>query len=80
MGFVMWLRIGVFMVILIGLLMGIGYFFGGLNVVFIMFLFLMFFNFIIYWYSDRIVLSWYNVRIVDEYEVLELYVIVRDFV
>lgn len=68
------------MVILIGLLMGIGYFFGGLNVVFIMFLFLMFFNFIIYWYSDRIVLSWYNVRIVDEYEVLELYVIVRDFV
>ncbi|AMQ17949.1 zinc metalloprotease HtpX [Thermococcus peptonophilus] len=78
MGLVMWLRTGVLMAILTGLLMGIGYLFGGPNVAFIMFLFSMFFNFITYWYSDRIVLSWYNARIVDEYEAPELYAIVRD--
>ncbi|MBP1913031.1 zinc metalloprotease HtpX [Thermococcus stetteri] len=78
MGLMMWLRTGVLMAILTGLLMGIGYLFGGPNVAFLMFLFSMFFNFITYWYSDRIVLSWYNARIVDEYEAPELYAIVRD--
>jgi heat shock protein HtpX len=78
MGLLMWLRTGVLMAILTGLLMGIGYLFGGPNVAFLMFLFSLFFNSITYWYSDRIVLSWYNARIVDEYEAPELYAIVRD--
>jgi len=78
MGLVMWLRTGLLMAILTGLLMGIGYLFGGPNVAFMMFLFSMLFNFITYWYSDKIVLSWYNARIVDEMEAPELYAIVRN--
>ncbi|EEB74496.1 zinc metalloprotease HtpX [Thermococcus sp. AM4] len=78
MGLEMWLRTGLLMAILTGLLMGIGYVFGGPNVAFMMFLFAMIFNFITYWYSDKIVLSWYNARIVDETEAPELYAIVRN--
>ena len=78
MGLVMWLRTGLLMAILTGLLMGIGYLFGGPNWAFMMFLFSLAFNFITYWYSDKIVLGWYNARIVDESEAPELYAIVRD--
>ena len=78
MGLEMWLRTGLLMAILTGLLMAIGYLFGGPNVAFLMFLFAMLFNFITYWYSDKIVLSWYNARIVDETEAPELYAIVRN--
>ncbi|WP_456422121.1 zinc metalloprotease HtpX [Thermococcus sp.] len=78
MGLEMWLRTGLLMAILTGLLMAIGYLFGGPNLAFIMFLFAMLFNFITYWYSDKIVLSWYNARIVDETEAPELYAIVRN--
>ena len=78
MGLEMWLRTGLLMAILTGLLMGIGYLLGGPQVAFIMFLFAMLFNFITYWYSDQIVLSWYNARIVDEMEAPELYAIVRN--
>ncbi len=77
MGIAMWLRTGLLMALLTGLLMGIGYLFGGPNWAFMMFLFSLAFNFITYWYSDRIVLSWYNARIVDEHEAPELYAIVR---
>ena len=78
MGLEMWLRTGLLMAILTGLHMGIGYLFGGPSLAFIMFLFAMLFNFITYWYSDKIVLSWYNARIVDETEAPELYAIVRN--
>lgn len=78
MGLVMWLRTGILMALLTGLLMGIGYIFGGPNVAFMMFMFSMLFNFLTYWYSDKIVLSWYNARLVDEHEAPELYAIVRD--
>ena len=78
MGLMMWLRTGLLMAILTGLLMGIGYLFGGPSWAFMMFLFSLAFNFITYWYSDRIVLSWYNARLVDEYEAPELYAIVRN--
>ena len=77
MGLMLWLRTGLLMGVLTGLLMGIGYLFGGPRIAFFMFLFAMFFNFITYWYSDRIVLSWYNARVVDEYEAPELYAVVR---
>ncbi|WP_297464404.1 zinc metalloprotease HtpX [Thermococcus sp.] len=78
MGLGLWLRTGLLMAVLTGLLMGIGYLFGGPSWAFTMFLFAMAFNFITYWYSDRIVLSWYNARLVDEYEAPELYAIVRN--
>ncbi|WP_297474743.1 zinc metalloprotease HtpX [Thermococcus sp.] len=78
MGLVMWLRTGLLMAILTGLLMGIGYLFGGPSWALMMFLFSLVFNFITYWYSDRIVLSWYNARLVDEAEAPELYAIVRN--
>ncbi len=78
MGFAMWLRTGLLMAVLTGLLMGIGYLFGGPNLALVMFLFSMLFNFITYWYSDRIVLGWYKARVVDEYEAPELYSIVRN--
>ena len=78
MGLVMWLRTGLLMAILTGLLMAIGYVFGGPSWAFMMFLFSLAFNFITYWYSDRIVLGWYNARIVDEYEAPELYAIVQN--
>ncbi len=78
MGLVMWLRTGLLMAMLTGLLMAIGYVFGGPSWAFMMFLFSLAFNFVTYWYSDKIVLSWYNARIVDEYEAPELYAIVRD--
>jgi len=78
MGLLMWLRTGLLMAILTGLLMGIGYIFGGPNWAFMMFLFSLAFNFITYWYSDKIVLGWYNARLVDEYEAPELYAIVRN--
>jgi len=78
MGLLMWLRTGLLMAILTGLLMGIGYLFGGPNWAFMMFLFSLAFNFITYWYSDKIVLGWYNARLVDEYEAPELYAIVRN--
>ncbi|NJE76019.1 zinc metalloprotease HtpX [Thermococcus sp. ES12] len=77
MGLGLWLRTGLLMAVLTGLLMAIGYVFGGPSVAFMMFLFSMVFNFMTYWYSDKIVLSWYNARIVDEFEAPELYVIVR---
>ncbi|KUH32142.1 protease, partial [Thermococcus celericrescens] len=77
MGLGLWFRTGLLMAVLTGLLMAIGYAFGGPNVAFMMFLFSMVFNFITYWYSDRIVLSWYRARIVDEFEAPELYAIVR---
>ncbi|WP_297089973.1 zinc metalloprotease HtpX [Thermococcus sp.] len=77
MGLLMWLRTGLLMAILTGLLMAIGYVFGGPNVAFLMFLFAMAFNFITYWYSDKIVLGWYRARIVDEFEAPELYAVVR---
>ena len=78
MGLVMWLRTGLLMAILTGLLMGIGYLFGGPSWAFMMFMFSLAFNFITYWYSDKIVLGWYNARLVDEYEAPELYAIVRN--
>ena len=78
MGFAMWLRTGLLMAVLTGLLMGIGYLFGGPNLALVMFLFSMLFNFITYWYSNRIVLGWYKARVVDEYEAPELYSIVRN--
>ncbi len=78
MGLMMWLRTGLLMAILTGLLMGIGYLFGGPSWAFMMFLFSLAFNFITYWYSDKIVLGWYNARLVDEYEAPELYAIVRN--
>ncbi len=78
MGLVMWLRTGLLMAILTGLLMGIGYLFGGPSWALMMFLFSLVFNFITYWYSDRIVLGWYNARLVDEAEAPELYAIVRN--
>ncbi|QDA31551.1 protease [Thermococcus indicus] len=77
MGLGLWFRTGLLMAVLTGLLMAIGYVFGGPNVAFLMFLFSMAFNFITYWYSDRIVLSWYRARIVDENEAPELYAVVR---
>ncbi|NJE61310.1 zinc metalloprotease HtpX [Thermococcus sp. 21S7] len=77
MGLGLWFRTGLLMAALTGLLMAIGYAFGGPSVAFMMFLFSMVFNFITYWYSDRIVLSWYRARIVDEFEAPELYAIVR---
>ncbi len=77
MGLVMWLRTGLLMAVLTGLLMGIGYIFGGPNLALVMFMFSLLFNFITYWYSDKIVLSWYRARIVDEYEAPDLYSIVR---
>ena len=77
MGLEMWLRTGLLMALMTGLLVGIGYIFGGPNFAFIMFLFALLFNFISYWYSDRIVLGWYGARVVDEYEAPELYAIVR---
>ena len=77
MGLVMWLRTGLLMAVLTGLLMGIGYIFGGPNLALVMFMFSSLFNFITYWYSDKIVLSWYRARIVDEYEAPDLYSIVR---
>jgi len=76
MGLVMWLRTGLLMAILTGLLMAIGYVFGGPSWAFAMFLFSLFFNFITYWYSDRIVLSWYGARVLEEHEAPELYAIV----
>ena len=77
MGLEMWLRTGLLMAVLTGLLMAIGYAFGGPNFAFIMFLFSLLVNFIAYWYSDKIVLSWYHARIVEEEEAPELYAIVR---
>ncbi|ASJ11357.1 protease [Thermococcus sp. P6] len=77
MSLVMWLRTGLLMALLTGLLMAIGYLFGGPNVAFLMFIFSLVFNFITYWYSDRIVLGWYRARVVDEHEAPELYAVVR---
>ncbi|WP_457751436.1 M48 family metalloprotease [Thermococcus sp.] len=77
MGFEMWLRTGLLMAVLTGLLMAIGYVFGGPSIAFFMFIFSMIFNFFTYWYSDKIVLSWYHARIVEEEEAPELYAVVR---
>jgi len=77
MGFDMWLRTGFLMAVLTGILMGIGYIFGGPNVALIMFAFSMLLNFITYWFSSSIVLAWYGARIVSEEEAPELHAIVR---
>ncbi len=74
----MWLRTGLLMAVLTGILVGIGYIFGGPRIAIIMFAFAMLMNFFTYWYSDKIVLSWYNARIVSEAEAPELYSIVRE--
>ncbi|NJD99570.1 zinc metalloprotease HtpX [Thermococcus sp. LS1] len=77
MGLELWLRTGLLMAVLTGLLMAIGYLIGGTSLMFVMFMFSLVMNFISYWYSDRIVLAWYRARIVDEEEAPELYAIVR---
>ncbi|NJE47277.1 zinc metalloprotease HtpX [Thermococcus sp. GR7] len=77
MGLELWLRTGLLMAVLTGLLMAIGYLIGGTGLMFVMFMFSLVMNFISYWYSDRIVLAWYRARIVDEEEAPELYAIVR---
>jgi len=77
MGLGLWLRTGLLMALLTGLLVGVGYLLGGPKMAFIMFLFSLLFNFFSYWYSDKLVLGWYRARVVDEHEAPELYAIVR---
>ncbi|AMM53724.1 zinc metalloprotease HtpX [Pyrococcus kukulkanii] len=77
MGLGLWVRTGVLMAFLTALLVGIGYLVGGRGGMIIAFTLALFMNFISYWYSDSIVLSWYNARIVSEEEAPELHRIVE---
>ncbi len=77
MGLGMWLRTGVLMSFLTGLLMAIGYVLGNETGMMFAFMFALVMNFFSYWYSDKIVLTWYRARILEEDEAPELYEIVR---
>ncbi|AFK22406.1 zinc metalloprotease HtpX [Pyrococcus sp. ST04] len=78
MGLDMWIRTGVLMAFLTALFVGIGYLIGGEAGMIIAFTFALFMNLISYWFSDSIVLGWYNARIVSEEEAPELHRIVED--
>jgi len=60
MGLGMWLRTGVLMAFLTGLLMAIGYVLGNETGMMFAFMFALVMNFFSYWYSDKIVLTWYR--------------------
>ncbi|MBO8174564.1 MAG: zinc metalloprotease HtpX [Thermococcus sp.] len=79
MGLGLWFRTGLLMAFLTGLLMALGYVLGNGSMagVAFAFMFAMVLNFFSYWYSDKIVLTWYKARIVDEMEAPELYRIVE---
>ncbi|AEC52746.1 heat shock protein HtpX [Pyrococcus sp. NA2] len=77
MGLGLWVRTGVLMAFLTALLVGIGYLIGGRGGMLIAFTLALFMNFLSYWFSDSIVLSWYNARIVSEEEAPELHAIVE---
>lgn len=77
MGLGMWLRTGFLMAVLTGILMAIGYYLGSGNGMFLAFIFALGINFFSYWYSDKIVLTWYRARILDPMEAPELYEIVE---
>jgi len=76
-GIGLWVRTGLLMAFLTGLLVGIGYLIGGQGGMIIAFTIALFMNFFSYWFSDSIVLSWYNARIVSEEEAPELHRIVE---
>ncbi|ADT83550.1 zinc metalloprotease HtpX [Thermococcus barophilus] len=78
MGLGLWLRTGVLMAFLTGLLMALGYVLGSETGMIFAFIFALAMNFFSYWYSDKIVLTWYRARIVDEMEAPELHRIVED--
>ncbi|WP_456395208.1 zinc metalloprotease HtpX [Thermococcus sp.] len=78
MGIELWLRTGLLMGIMTGLLMAVGYFIGGPTWMLFAFAFALVLNLFSYWYSDRLVLGWYRARILDEMEAPELYRIVED--
>ena len=73
MGLGLWLRTGLLMAFLTGLLMALGYVLGNEAGLLFAFVFAMVMNFFSYWFSDKIILSWYRARIVDETEAPELY-------
>ena len=73
MGLGLWLRTGLLMAFLTGLLMALGYVLGNEAGLLFAFVFAMVMNFFSYWFSDKIVLTWYRARIVDETEAPELY-------
>ena len=77
MGLGMWLRTGFLMAVLTGILMAIGYFLGSESGMFLAFIFALGINFFSYWYSDKIVLTWYRARILDPMEAPELYEMVE---
>ena len=77
MGLGLWLRTGLLMAFLTGLLMALGYVLGNEAGLLFAFVFAMVMNFFSYWFSDKIVLSWYRARIVDETEAPELYRMVK---
>jgi|Deesub1362B_J571_1020462.scaffolds.fasta_scaffold00037_20 heat shock protein HtpX len=79
MGLGLWIRTGVLMAFLTGLLMAIGYVLGGgsESALLFAFMFAMVMNFFSYWYSDKIVLTWYRARIIERDEFPELYLIVE---
>ncbi|AEH24635.1 zinc metalloprotease HtpX [Pyrococcus yayanosii] len=77
MGFGLWIRTGLLMAFLTALLVGIGYLLGNTAGMVFAFTLALLMNFVSYWFSDRIVLSWYGARIVDEHEAPELHRIVE---
>ncbi|WP_175059318.1 zinc metalloprotease HtpX [Thermococcus sp. 2319x1] len=77
MGIGLWIRTGILMAFLTGLLMAIGYVLGSETGMLFAFIFALVMNFFSYWYSDKIVLTWYGARILEEEEEKELYEIVK---
>lgn len=72
------LKIAILMILLMGLLMTVGYYFAGQNGMIMAFVFASLMNFGSYWFSDKMVLKMYKAREVTEQEHSRLYRIVKN--
>ncbi len=63
---------------LTGLMLGVGQLFGGRQGLFIALIFVLLFNFVMYWFSDRIVLMMYRAKPVTRQQAPKLYKIVAE--
>jgi len=71
------LKTTVLLATLTGLLVAIGYYYGGVEMAYIGFAIGLVMNFISYWFSDKIVLKMYHARRIEQYDSPQLYGIVE---
>jgi len=71
------MKTAVLLAAMTGLLVAIGFYYGGIEMAYIGFAIGLVMNFVSYWFSDKIVLKMYHARQVDQYDAPQLYGVVE---